>query len=626
MLIRRNPTFLLLMVALVLAGIRPVNAADMNLERFMDGVIETHLAGRATVGATVSVVQDGRLLMAKGYGHADLASDRPVIARETLFRIGSVTKVLVWMAVLQQIEAGRLDLDADVNSYLTRFQLDQNLPKPITLRHLMTHTPGLEDRLKGLFASGPNSMKPLHETLSINVPRRLWLPGTVVAYSNYGAALSARLVELVSEQSWEDYAEDYLLEPLAMTTTTLRQPMPNTKLRDAMSEGYQNMNGVFERRPFEFITLAPAGSGSSTALDIARLMVELLNPRGTGVLSAESKARLLSAAYLPHQKLNGLTLGLQEKTTGGVRAVGHAGDTMLFHSRMVLWPEKNLGLFVSMNTDSSTLAADDVVTAFSRYHGLSGQTAQVTGDLFDASRYVGHYMMARRETSSFLKLFSLLSSAVITADSGRNELVLRVANLPPKRFVVTDEDGVFVEQGGHEILGFSLEGQETTGFHLSSMPMFAFHRSSTLERSDVNLIWLVGVAALNVLVLIVWPASALTHRRPGNHGAEIRLALLAGLGAALVLAFLGIFLTSASDPVDLMLGGWRSLDAVFWLPVVVLPLALVNLFTTYQAWKRDYWWFGRRIHYSMLGIANLCFVYWCWTWRTLPDVLIGWSV
>ena len=78
---------------------------------------------------------------------------------------------------------------------------------------------------------------------------------------------------------------------------------------------------------------------------MARLMAELLNPRDTSVLSAASKQRLLTAAYLPQREINGMTLGMYERTMGGERAVGHGGDTMLFHSRMVLWPGQKLGLF-----------------------------------------------------------------------------------------------------------------------------------------------------------------------------------------------------------------------------------------------------------------------------------------
>ena len=613
----------LIVLALWAGHSATARAADINLERFLDGVMETHLAAEQTVGATVSVVQDGRLLLAKGYGYADLAEGRPVLARETLFRVGSISKVLVWIAVMQQIEAGKLDLDADVNHYLTRFQIDQSVPKPITLRHLMTHTPGLEDRLRTLFVSGPRALRPLHETLERQMPARLWLPGTVVAYSNYGAALAAHLVESVSEMDWDDYVDEFVLAPLAMTSTTTRQPPATTAMSDAVSQGYQQVDGYQVRRPFEYISLAPAGSTSATALDIARLMVELLNPRETAVLNANSKQRLLTAAYLPHQKLNGLTLGLYEQTAGGARAVGHGGDTILFHSRMVLWPEKNLGLFVSMNTDVSAQAVDQVVAAFARYHGLSPEPPVRHSDLFNGQRYVGQYAMARREESNFMKLFTPISAVDVSYDPDRSELVLSMAGRAPRRYVVTDENDLFFEVGGHDRLGFFSEGDQISGFHTSAFPVIAFHRSPLSERRDVNVIWLLGVIAINLLVLLIWPVSSFTHRSSGNAYPERRLALLAGLCALLVLGFFVTLATSASDQVEFILGGASRLDSVFWLPVVLVPLVFMQLWSSMSVWKSSNWWFTRRLHFTLMGFANLSFLWWCWIWRTLPDVILS---
>src|SRR4030095_12333522 len=104
--------------------------------------------------ATISVVKDGKLLVAKGYGFADVEKKKAVSEKETLFRPGSISKLFTWTAVMQLFEQGKLDLDRDVNEYLD-FKLPDAFGKPIPLKHIMTHTPGFEEQIKDLFSTAP---------------------------------------------------------------------------------------------------------------------------------------------------------------------------------------------------------------------------------------------------------------------------------------------------------------------------------------------------------------------------------------------------------------------------------------------------------------------------------------
>ncbi len=114
-------------------------ADPMELEAIMDGMITSQLNTYHIPGATVSVVKDGKLIFAKGYGYADIEKWTPVVADRTLFRPGSVSKLFVWTAVMQLVEEGKLDLNEDVNAYLTDFNIPPTYPQPITLSNLMTH-------------------------------------------------------------------------------------------------------------------------------------------------------------------------------------------------------------------------------------------------------------------------------------------------------------------------------------------------------------------------------------------------------------------------------------------------------------------------------------------------------
>ncbi len=226
------------------------------VQQFVDGVLASQIASDRAVGATVTIVRDGGVVLSKGYGEADRDTHKKV-APDTLFRIGSVSKVFVWVAVMQQVAAGRLDLNTDVNTYLKDLQIPETFPAPITLTHLMTHTAGFEDKpIIGLFARGPQTVGDFHENLQSMMPRRVWMPGRHAAYSNYGAALAAYIVEVVSGQSWDDYVDSHILKPLLMIDTTTRQPVPKV-LEDHISSGYWWENGRHIKAPFEFVDHSP---------------------------------------------------------------------------------------------------------------------------------------------------------------------------------------------------------------------------------------------------------------------------------------------------------------------------------------------------------------------------------
>ncbi len=183
-------------------------------------MISKQLRANHIPGATVSVVKDGQLFFAKGYGSADLQEGRPVNAQTTLFRIGSVSKPFTATAVLQLAEQGKLNLHADVNIYLKTFHLPATYPEPITLAHLLTHTAGFESRATGMEAARTTSdLEPLGQLLAEHIPARVRPPGELTAYSNYGYALAGYIVEQVSGMPYAQYVEQHIFQRLRMRSS-----------------------------------------------------------------------------------------------------------------------------------------------------------------------------------------------------------------------------------------------------------------------------------------------------------------------------------------------------------------------------------------------------------------------
>src|SRR5262245_11935481 len=244
----------------------PLTKADVDV--WLDGFLPYALRTGDIPGAVVTVVKDGQLLTARGFGYADVEKKTPVDPERTLFRPGSVSKLVTWTAATQLVEQGKLDLDSDINTYLD-FRIPEYDGKPVTLRQLMTHTGGFEEAVKDIIYFDPKHQVPLGEYLKRWTPTRVYEPGTTPAYSNWATALTGYLIERVSHESFDQYLEQHIFMPLGMTNSSFRQPLPPA-LVPQMASGYKPGK---EAGKFEIIGPAPAGSLSSSGTDMAKFMI-----------------------------------------------------------------------------------------------------------------------------------------------------------------------------------------------------------------------------------------------------------------------------------------------------------------------------------------------------------------
>ncbi len=197
----------------------------------------------------VVVVKDGQVLLAKGYGYADVEKRIPVDAEHTLFRPGSVTKLFTWTAVMQLVEQGKIDLQADVNTYLTAFQIPATYPQPITMLDLMAHTAGFEEPQSRIWwQSSAEEMTSLEDYLAQNMPARVYPPGQMPAYSNYGATLAGYIVEQVSGEPYEQYIEAHIFTAAGHGSQHHGTAVCPRALAPDMSQGY-SFNGSYQ--PYE---------------------------------------------------------------------------------------------------------------------------------------------------------------------------------------------------------------------------------------------------------------------------------------------------------------------------------------------------------------------------------------
>ena len=501
----------------------PKNGHEMtavDVEAFLDGLVPLQIARADIAGATIAVVKDGKLLFAKGYGYADVQKKQPVSPQETLFRPGSISKLFTWTAVMQLFEQGKLDLDRDVNEYLD-FKIPDAFGKPITLKNIMTHTPGFEEQIKDLFTQVPGSPN-LGDYLKTHIPARIYPPGTVPAYSNYATALAGYIVQRVSGRPFEDYIEENIFKPLNMTHSTFKQPLPSN-LASFMSSGYRR--GSDPAEPFEIINPFPAGSLSSSAADMAQFMMAHLQDGQLGnahILKPDTARLMHSRLFALDDAANAMCYGFYEETRNGHRIIGHGGDTIYFHSDLHLVLDQNVGFFVSYNSAGTSTGLGDsprtnLWEAFlDRYYPYSAHAEPTAGAKEAAQKVSGTYTLSRRSDTSFLKTASLLGDfSVSPAGDGDIEVsLLTGANGKPKRWQAIGPT-TFLERDGQDKLIFKPDQNGQMQLILP-FPFFIGQPVGKLENGKLLLTVLVISLLVMLLTLILWPVAWFVRRHFGR--------------------------------------------------------------------------------------------------------------
>jgi len=543
-----------------------------DLASFTDGILPYAIQRGAIAGGVFVVVKNGAVLFAKGYGYADVEKHIPVVADQTLFRPGSVSKLFTWTAVMQLAGAGKLDLDHDVNEYLD-FKIPPKFGRPITLRNLMTHTPGFEEGISEAFVKRPDELFPLREYMMKHMPARIYPPGKLVAYSNYGASLAGYIVQRVSGEQYADYIANHILKPLGMMHSTFIQPLP-PDLQAHMSQGY--LTAADEKPvPFELIETAPAGALSATGTDMARFMIAHLHDGqygGASILTPASARLMHSPQSRMAPGLNGFALGFYQENRNGLRIIGHAGDTTPFHSDLHLLLDEDVGVFMSFNSlgkeGEAGKVRENVFRAFlDRYFPYTPPGEQtVANPAPDAARVAGYYTESRRIDSALRILSALGQSSVTARPDGTIQLsMLKDLSGTEKRWrEVGPLD--YREIDGQTHLKFVTDAQGRIDYWMSDdfIPVEAAQRVYGLERLGLfKAAWL-GLIGSLLLLLALWLGGWLARRRFGTaltlSPQQRRLRLAARSGAIiLLLMILGWFgfmeLLQGADG-DASINGW----------------------------------------------------------------------
>lgn len=581
-------------VALTLA-VTPID--PQALGRYLDRVVPARLEETGVPGVVISVVQGERVLLARGFGRADLERGIPMDGEHTVVRVASISKTFTATAVAQLEAQGRVDLDTAVREYLPGAGLPAPFGGPITLRHLLSHSAGIINNNVGRVSREPPS-EALGDFIARTMPPQVRPAGVAVVYSNHGNALAGLVVERVSGQRYPDYVAEHIVRPLRMASSSFERP-PHIEAQ--LATGYVFSEG--QPVPYEYLHFKtmPASTLHTTAADMAHFMVMHLQEgrfEGQPVLPPAAAQRMRRPVPAIHPALPSYHYAFAHAHTAGHPTRSHGGSVPGFLSRMVLFDEHEVGVFVAQNSLGDSLPVELVESIARRFlpaPGVPTVVPQGDGRPRDPARLVGHYRrLGKGDTPAFTRALTLLAAAPLrvgTDDEG-------FLTVDGARFIRTDH-GVFHRQRPGrwpEPLVFvdDAEGQVRWVHRgLSSAERPPWHASRAVQLPLLSLIVLVLLAAalrrrslpalaarLSLLGLggahlaVAWiDAGQVSYLRPMRFGVPVGVCVLLWLvPLAAGLAWLAVIRGLRSGSTRRRRPGSRRGDLIVAVATTLVPL------------------------------------------------------
>ncbi len=627
-------------------GKRPSTLTDpVEFEAFLDAYLAEQMETHHIPGVAFTMVKDGQVFFSKGYGYADLETQTPFDPEQTVLITASLAKAFAAVGVLQLNERGLIDLHEDVRPYFKAFPLKTNFDEPLTFANLLTHTDGFETRMIGIAAQTQDDLRPLGELLETYAPIQLYPPGQYMTYGDYAANLGGYLTQEISGLPFEQYMAEHILVPLGMTSSTFVQPPPE-ELLSRQATGYEFQNGHQEPVLNFYTRYGPSGGLRTTAADMNPFMLALLNGgdyAGAQILNEATVELMFTRQFAPHLQTSGISYGLFEHLENGRQLFLRDGDGIGSRSRMVLFPDQEMGFFISYNSGDANLRMDIVTAFLDQYYPAAGSTAPVpmADHQARANQFAGTYRPLQADATTFGKSMYFFSQLVEVTATDEGNLSIAATGMGGERssvmggfegaslwveveplfFERVDGKGqlAFVQDESSHIIQM-ISGQ---GYH-STFAKLAWYETQTFQRILIALALLLMITML-ISTIVIWPLGALIRKlrqqstqKPISWGAVAARCWATLVAGMLVLFLLRDFGVLYGGTLPNFVWGLTP-DMVESLSSMLLPamLALALPIFAVLAWIKGWWKVGSRVHYTLVTLAVFAGIWWAHYWNLL---------
>lgn len=569
------------------------NNLNQRVTEFLNNYDSSNIDHTKTPGWTTAVYQKDSLSLTLGYGYTSIDTQEKVTA-DAVFRLASVSKIFTAIAVMQLVEQGKVSLSEDIQNYVP-FNL--NLKYAVTLKQLLTHTAGFEDKFYGDSSLDRENMQELGDHLLYFLPKQVYVPGEIIAYSNYGNALAAYIVEAVTKTPFWKYVDAHILKPLDMQHSGY---MLNANLENKLVSGYDYTGNTLVKQPYSWVHRYPASSMLSTSEDMLKLIEALLND-GIGkkgrILSKESINTMFSSHFSQDEELPGMSLAwMPFLGKNGETGFWHDGSMLGYHASLVILPEKKAGYFIASNSRYRNITFGlryALVNNF--FNNPPKQHLTPTENiLFDD--FSGHYVSSRKNYTTFEKMASLLSTPLSIVKSDKGMVWGKTTYLPMlKNKFISDSGHILVfekDKEGRTLMHTNIYGAPTT-----------YIKQGYLETSKFHFYTIIVLLVLSLLLCVIHTYTYIVHKK--------RDLIWILITQYLQIVFFGFtfFLLSSMSGTDIRFGEVTSLKIAVALPII----SVIFLAISFKKWQRS-------ILYSISLISSVMLLFWAYYWN-----ILGWN-
>ena len=599
------------------------------VKAFVDTFFQEQMKERHIPGAVFVLVKDGNIMMAQGYGYANLAQQTPIDPSTTVFRVQSISKLFTATAVMQLVERGQLDLKADVNTYLRDFQITRNFPQPVTTAELLTHTAGFDLVATGVSAPSIDKQQSLGAYLTRTMPGRIMPPGVIYSYNNHAISLAGYLVEEVSGKPFAQYIQNNILEPLDMQHSSF---VLRPDLVHHMATEYYYRGGTYQPVAFDYLNTLPAGGLNATGTDMAHFMIahlqngQYLNRR---ILRESTAQEMHRQHFTASPRLPGMAYGFHEYFQNGLRALEHGGTWAGSASELVLFPDLNMGFFMSYTRNDEGLRdrfTKDFIDAFLPSPQTKPPSESSPATQAHNTGFVGSYRSVSFIRTDFFKLGALLYEYQVTTEPDGTLVLHYPSSKSPTRWLeiepllfqrITETEDLESDLAAFQV---NQAGGIKYLFIGTGNPLI---KLAWYETSAVQEILVLGLLITFVSGCMAYPLGSLLRRlrrKPETVSSPVRWSRwLAGIYsclACLLLIGLAVALMTI-DPNEFNFGIPASIKILLSIPWILLIMTPVLLLVAGLIWKGGDRSLGERLHNSLLALAALLLIPFLHYWNLL---------
>jgi CubicO group peptidase (beta-lactamase class C family) len=564
-----KPFFLFLATLFLILPSAQSSSPSQCISDFADGVFVSQMMEHKIAGLTFSLISGDSIEVIRSYGYSNAEAGRRV-DENTSFKIGSISKLFVWVAVMQLVEDDKLDINKPINDYLTGFRLPESY-KPVTMKHLMSHTPGFEEKLLNLFSQSHEDLPDLESYLAENLPLQIFEPGSVFAYSNYGVALAAYVVEQIAGIPFNDYLDENIFGRLGMHQTTFRQPA-GFVITENKSRGHVFRQGKLVSPFDEFVIPYPAGSAVSSAHDMIIFMNALLKPEietEIPLLQEETIKKMFTTLHTPHPLVPGMGYGFFRMQYKGLDLFWHGGDTYFFHSAFVLVPEKNTGIFLSSNTgENGFFYVNQFLHLLDYLFNLDEYPVINRGRSNGFEQYAGRYSVSRRNEGDFTKIFNMFMGVDVKAVP--EGLLVAIPGILTELFRPVNGDGLFMAGDNRLIIEKDEKGRVSRAV-ISHFPVVEMQAMSWREGIVFNVTLLLLALLISVKSIICTFVHFFKKSKAKNQGFKWFM-VPAGI---LIILFFVLFFGRFAGMEQILFPNLKGFKIILTLPLVSLILFIL---------------------------------------------------